>query len=335
MQEVSKIAGENLPSISIVIPTYNSERTLTQCLESIARQDYPLEKIEIIIADGGSRDKTLEIAKKCKIDRILHNPLRTGEAGKAVGVEAAKNEIILLQDSDNILNGRKWLREMVEPFEDPSIIGAEPLCYTYRKGDSLITRYCALLGMNDPICLYLGNYDRYSYVTGKWTELPVETKDNGNYLLLELDERNIPTIGANGFLIRAKALKKVKYKPYLFDIDVVYQLTRMGQNKFAKVKIGIVHLFANNIGTFLRKTYRRIRDYLFYEKNKMRRYPWRRLSFLNLAKFVFYTLLIIPLAKDSVKGYKTFPDKAWIFHPAACWFTLFTYGITSLLEMIK
>jgi len=141
LQEVSRVSSEDLPSISIVIPTYNSERTLAQCLESIARQDYPREKIEIIIADGGSEDKTLEIAKKFEVDKILRNPLRTGEAGKAVGVEAAKNEIILLQDSDNILDRREWLRKMVEPFEDPGIIGTEPLYYTYRKEDSLITRF--------------------------------------------------------------------------------------------------------------------------------------------------------------------------------------------------
>jgi len=238
LQEVSRVSSGDLPSISIVIPTYNSERTLAQCLESIVRQDYPRGRIEIIIADGGSKDKTLEIAKKFEVDKILHNPLRTGEAGKAVGVEAAKNEIILLQDSDNILNERRWLRKMVEPFEDASIIGAEPLYYTYRKEDSLITRYCALLGMNDPICLYLGNYDRYSYVTGKWTELLVKTRDNGNYLLLELDERNIPTIGANGFLVRAEALRRVDYKPYFFDIDVVCQLIRVGQNRFARPRSG-------------------------------------------------------------------------------------------------
>jgi len=296
-------------------------------------QDYPREKIEIIIADGGSKDKTLEIAEKFEVDKILHNPLRTGEAGKAVGVEAAKNEIILLQDSDNILNGRGWLREMVEPFEDTSIVGAEPLYYTYRKEDSLITRYCALLGMNDPVCLYLGNYDRYSYVTGKWTELLVKTRDNGNYLLLELDERNIPTIGANGFLVRARALKKVKYKPYLFDIDVVYQFIMMGQNKFAKVKIGIVHLFANNVRTFVRKTYRRIRDYLFYEKNGMRKYPWKRQSRIRISKFAFYTLLIIPIVKDSVKGYKKMPDKAWLFHPLGCWLTFFTYSFVFITHL--
>jgi glycosyltransferase involved in cell wall biosynthesis len=296
-------------------------------------QDYPREKIEIIVADGGSEDKTLEIAKKFGVDKILHNPLRTGEAGKAVGVGAAKNEIILLQDSDNILNGRDWLRRMVEPFGDPGIVGAEPLYYTYRSEDSLITRYCALHGMNDPICLYLGNYDRYSYVTGKWTELLVKTRDNGSYLLLELDERNIPTIGANGFLVRSEVLKEVVFKPYLFDVDVVFQLIRVGYHRFAKVKVGIVHLFADDVSTFVRKTYRRIRDYLFYEKYGMRNYPWRRLSRVRILKFALHTLATVPMVRDSVEGYEKMPDKAWLFHPLACWLTLFIYGIVFITHL--
>ena len=118
------------------------------------------------------------------------------------------------------------------------------------------------------------------------------------------------------------------YKPYLSDIDVVHQVTGIGQNSFAKVKIGIVHLFANNVGTFTRKTYRKIRDYLSYEKHGMRKYPWRRLSRVRKLKFALYTLLIIPIIRDSVKGYKKMPDKAWLFHPLACWLTLFTYGIS-------
>jgi glycosyltransferase involved in cell wall biosynthesis len=74
-----------LPALSVVIPTYNSERTLRECLESIKNQDYPKNKIEIIIADGGSTDRTMEIARKYT-NKNSQNLLRTGEAGKAVGV---------------------------------------------------------------------------------------------------------------------------------------------------------------------------------------------------------------------------------------------------------
>jgi len=55
--------GMNKPTVSVVIPTYNSERTLRDCLESIKHQDYQCE-VEIIIADSGSTGNTLEIARK-------------------------------------------------------------------------------------------------------------------------------------------------------------------------------------------------------------------------------------------------------------------------------
>ncbi len=137
----------NQPSISIIIPTYNSEKVLPLCLESLKNQDYSKEKIEVIIADGGSTDSTLEIAQKYA-DKIYPNPLKTGEAGKAVGVRRSKGEIIALIDSDNIRPSKDWLFRMTEPFQDREIAGSEPLYYSYRKEDGYITRYCAMLGMN-------------------------------------------------------------------------------------------------------------------------------------------------------------------------------------------
>ena len=95
---VSTIIMQETPrsnlSISIITPTYNSAKTLISCLDSIKYQDYKGD-IEIIIADGGSTDSTLEIAQKYT-DKIYPNPLKTGEAGKAAGVKQAKNEIIAL-----------------------------------------------------------------------------------------------------------------------------------------------------------------------------------------------------------------------------------------------
>lgn len=279
------------------------------------------------MVDGGSSDRTVGIAKEFKADKILKNPLRTGEAGKAVGIKAATNEIIALVDSDNILDGKNWFRRMVEPFQHKEIAGAEPLYYSYRRSDGYITRYCALIGMNDPLCLFLGNYDRYSNLTGRWTELQINTVDRGDYLLVELDERNIPTMGANGFMVRAKTLKCADYGSYLFDIDMVHQLVKAGWNKYAKVKVGIVHLFANNMKVYVKKTRRRIRDYLYYEKLGARKYPWRHLNELGVLKFILHTSFVAPLVRDSLKGYKKIPDRAWLFHPLACWLTFLTYGI--------
>jgi len=56
------------PLISVIIPTYNSEKTLPLCLESIKRQTY--KNIEVIIVDNFNVDRTVDIAKRyVKVDK--------------------------------------------------------------------------------------------------------------------------------------------------------------------------------------------------------------------------------------------------------------------------
>lgn len=323
----------SLPSISVVIPTYNSSRTLLDCLQSIDEQDYPRDKIEIIIADGGSSDDTLKIAGEFT-DKIYPNPLRTGEAGKAVGVRHSKGEIIALIDSDNILPEKDWFKRMIAPFEDREIAGTEPLYYTHRPTDGIITRYCALIGMNDPLCIFTGNYDRMNLITGKWTGMPVSKEDKGDYLKVRLEEKGLPTIGANGFLVRKTLLEKCSVNDYLFDIDVVYELVVQGHNRFAKVKTGIIHIFSGSMSTFVRKQRRRIRDYGYYKKIGMRKYPWSALSGGKLLKFIGYTVLVFPLVIQAGRGWMRKRDSAWAFHVVACWATLIVYGIGTVQNKI-
>ena len=317
--------SDALPSISFVIPTFNSERVLDKCLESIRIQDYPRDRIEIIIVDAGSTDKTLEITKKYQVDKLLGNPLQTGEAGKAAGIKASTNEIIALIDSDNLLDREDWLKKMVKPFENPKIVSSEVLYWTYRRNDSLVDRYCALTGINDPICLFLGNYDRYSYLSSKWTGLPLEEEtDRGDYLEVVIDKNNVPTMGANGYLVRREIVSKIDCHPYYFDIDVVYQLIQLGYNRIARPKIGIIHLYCDKINTFYRKQSRRINDYFYFRKKGMRHYKYNMAS-NGYVKYLLYTLLILPLLCQSVKGYLKKHNIAWFFHPIACFGGLFIY----------
>ena len=320
----------NVPSISVVIPTFNSERTLSMCLDSITEQDYPKSKIEIIIVDGGSTDRTLKIVKKYDILNVYYNPLRTGESGKSLGVKHSNNDLVALIDSDNILPQKDWMKIMVKPFEKPTVVGVEPIRYTYRLNDPLISRYCALIGMNDVLCLYFGNYDRYSYLTNTWTGLDIPTINKPEYLLVELNDRNIPTMGANGFIIRKICFDQIKFSPYLFDVDVIYQLIKHNYNHFAKIKIGIIHLYAFTLNSYMKKTFRRIKEHSYYSSLNLRLYPWSHFRRKHLAKFILDTLLIFPLVKDSLAAYSKIPDKALFFHPIACWLTLLIYGTFSI-----
>ncbi|MDP3685652.1 MAG: glycosyltransferase, partial [bacterium] len=57
-------AGDTLPTVTVVIATCNSERTIDGCLQSVRDQVYPHEVLDILCADGGSTDRTLEIARR-------------------------------------------------------------------------------------------------------------------------------------------------------------------------------------------------------------------------------------------------------------------------------
>ena len=138
------------------------------------------------MVDGGSKDKTLETARKYKVDKILNNPLKIEEFGRALGIEASNNELVAFIDQDNVLVSSKWLKRMVEPFEDEGIIGSEPLFYSYRLGDSSIVRYCSLIGADDPFYVYIGYYDRFCYFRNKWTDMPVEEKKKQAIYMLSL-----------------------------------------------------------------------------------------------------------------------------------------------------
>jgi len=314
-------------SVSIVIPTLNSEAVLSACLRSIRCQKYSQSAIQIIVVDGGSEDQTIEVAKSFGAV-VLENSLRTAEAAKALGCSVATEDIVAFIDSDNVLSGDDWLLKMLAPFSDPSIDASEPLGWDVGyAGLSLIDRYCALTGVNDPFCLYLGNYGRYSYLTSRWTDYEFDTIERPGYFFLTIVPGDrIPTMGANGFLIRRLVLVDVIRGPFLFDIDMIGELvTARGSLKVARVHTSIAHLYARDWLQYYRKAQRRARDYYFYSDSGDRSYPWHELAKGTAVLFVLDSLLVIPSCAQAIKGFRRVPDSAWLFHPIACLLTAFAY----------
>jgi glycosyltransferase involved in cell wall biosynthesis len=318
----------NAPSVSCVIPTLNAERTLDRCLASIRAQEYDGE-IEVVLADAGSTDRTLEIAREHGVDQVVDNPGQTGETGKAVGIRAARGEILAFVDSDNVLVGSDWMARMTAPFADPAVVSSEALRWDYSREYGLIDRYCALTGVNDPASIFIGNYGRYSFLTGRWTGFDVEQEPARGYVRVRVDPDLLPTMGANGYLVRSDAFRSIASRDHLFDIDAVGELARNGYDLVARVDVAIGHLFAPNYKVFARKTKRRARDYLYYTGRGERTYPWHRYR-RGLALFVLATVTTAPLLAQSAVGYRRRPDRAWWFHPVACWTTLAIYSWETL-----
>ncbi len=89
--------------VSIIIPCRNEERFIAKCLDSILKQDYPKENLEVLVVDGMSEDKTKEIIKeyasKNSFIKILENPERFTPFGLNIGIKKAKGEYIVRMDS--------------------------------------------------------------------------------------------------------------------------------------------------------------------------------------------------------------------------------------------
>ena len=321
--------------LSFVIPVLNSARTLGACLDAILAQDCPRADYEIVIADADSADATLDIARAKGVDVIVPNPLKTGEAGKTAGIKAAHGDLIALVDSDNILPDATWLTRMLAPFADADVVASEPIEYTARSEDPALTRYFAHLGMNDPICLFTGNYDRISAITGRWTGLAPDTEDRGGWLKLKLTGTALPTIGANGFVFRRTLLDGANWDPYLFDIDVLYdRIRRDGSVCVAKVKTGIVHLYCARLADFSRKQKRRIRDFLFFAQEKRRSYPWDKQRRTGIVLFCLATATVLPLVVQALIGCCRKPDRAWLYHLPVCWITAVVYGLGTISKLL-
>ena len=65
-----KIREETFPKISIIVPAFNEEKTIQQCIESLRNVDYP--NFEIIVVDDGSTDQTFQKASQCVAAKVLH-----------------------------------------------------------------------------------------------------------------------------------------------------------------------------------------------------------------------------------------------------------------------
>lgn len=84
------------PLVSVIIPTYNSSRTLEKCLQSVKDQTY--SNIELIVVDNNSTDNTKEIARK--FTDLVFNQGPERSAQRNFGAKQAKGELFLIHDSD-------------------------------------------------------------------------------------------------------------------------------------------------------------------------------------------------------------------------------------------
>jgi succinoglycan biosynthesis protein ExoA len=91
-----------LPLVTVAMPCFNEKDYIEQCLRSVMAQDYPRDRMEILVADGRSRDRTREIVSRLAEEdrriRLIDNPERLQAAGMNHAIRAARGEVIVRMD---------------------------------------------------------------------------------------------------------------------------------------------------------------------------------------------------------------------------------------------
>lgn len=118
--------------ISVVIPTFNEEENIAQCLVSLCHQTLPRSEYEIIVVDGGSKDATCEIARNYADLVFVQTSKKVGGA-RNDGVKAAKGDIIATTDADCILPPH-WVKRIGEDFKNPTLAQLYGPVYPIEEG---------------------------------------------------------------------------------------------------------------------------------------------------------------------------------------------------------
>jgi glycosyltransferase involved in cell wall biosynthesis len=112
-----------LPSVTVAICTFNRAKFLRQTLAGITRQDYPADRLEVLVIDNNSTDDTR--AAVAEFATGPHAPRHVFEARQGLdharnrGIAEARHDIILFAD-DDILMEPDWVRRIAEPFMEDS-----------------------------------------------------------------------------------------------------------------------------------------------------------------------------------------------------------------------
>ncbi|MDP3974067.1 MAG: glycosyltransferase family 2 protein [Candidatus Daviesbacteria bacterium] len=261
--------------VSVIIPVYNGEKTLRQCLESVLDQAY--KNYEVIIVNNNSNDRTKEIIKSFKqknIKYIFEEYISRGAARNA-GIKAATGKIITMTDADCIVP-KNWLQKLTAPIiygNEVAVIGSEK---------DLIKNY--------------------------WTRNI--QKANEEFLKRTTEGRYINHIDTKNFAIKSSTIKKIMFDANLEnfeDLDLYLRLKKETKIRFIPLlKVGHNHkssfiktILSNfNKGFWTTKIYKKYKNSGFEKKHFM----FESISLKNFFSFpIWLTLQFIkkPIGESS------------------------------------
>jgi O-antigen biosynthesis protein len=159
----SESKATQTPSVTVVVPAYNAEATIDDCVGSLLELKEPVGGMEIIVVDNNSSDATLRLLKQYEGQiRILREQKRGASAARNRAIVEARGKILAFTDSDCIAE-REWVSNLIPPLTDRRvgasggrILSLEPCNWIEKYGEVMhdhrraieIYRRPYIIGMN-------------------------------------------------------------------------------------------------------------------------------------------------------------------------------------------
>ncbi len=123
------ISPSYFPGISVIVPIYNGEQDLPGLLDCLMAQTYPADKVEYLLVDNGSRDRTPQLlaaaqatftAANLTLKVLSERDIQSAYAARNTGIRAATGEFFVFTDAD-CYPQPNWLTSLIQPFKDKAI----------------------------------------------------------------------------------------------------------------------------------------------------------------------------------------------------------------------
>lgn len=242
--------------ISVIMPTYNSGKTIGRSLLSIRNQTFPQTNIEILVIDGGSTDETHSVAKKFNCV-ILDNKKRLPEFAKHIGITNAKGDYCVFLDSDEVLTNKQSFQmkyDIVEKNKDVKniLIGGLKTPSNF----PFISEYASSIG--DPFSYFMYGIDAVDYIKSLEKKYASITKKD-TYCIYNVDTETLPICDGGGHFFDLLYLKQNFSVSDQKIISTIFDQMVGRTKKFAVVKDDyVMHYATDSVQKYVKKLQWRI-----------------------------------------------------------------------------
>lgn len=326
------------PTISVIMPTLHSEKTIEQALQSVVNQTFPRDQIEILVVDGGSTDKTIAIAKKYNCT-ILKNNRRLPEFAKHIGIMNAKGKYCVFLDSDEVLTNRASLKTKYDLLEQNKnvkncLIGG----LVNPPGYPFINEYASRIG--DPFSYFMYGIDAGDYIHSLENTFKSKTVHD-RYVLYEVTNETLPICDGGGHFFDLSYLKENFDYKNSKTVSRIFDLMVGKTKQFAVVNNDFVEHYSNTtVRAYMHKIKWRVIGNIHYSQETITGFSEREKSQTSLfkcKKFLFIPLsimLIWPIYSSAILMVKN-RNILYLLHIFFSLYTAITIVIYFALRLLK